>query len=105
MPKINKNSQEQSTNVLEEMAENAIRGMIPFPMVVCGVNRKVNTGNFENIDVYCGVAVPVTEFPQDDIELFKSAITEAADLGFGIVSKETGDKYTKIKETQSQRGS
>lgn len=75
--------------------------MVPYPMMVLGVNRKVNTGNFENIDVYAGVGIPVMTFPHEDLEAFKEAVLEAADLGFSMTSRATYDRYAQIKEMQA----
>lgn len=101
MPKVNKSAQEESHNPLEETALAAIKGMIPYPVMVVGVNRKVNTGNFENLDVYGGIALPIMAFPHEDLETFKKAVVDAAELGFAMVSKETGDRYQLIKDMQS----
>lgn len=79
----------------------ALKGVIPYPIMICGVNRKVNTGNFENIDVFSGVGVPIMAFPHEGTEAFEQAAAEAAELGFKIVSGETGDRYAKLKELQS----
>lgn len=72
-----------------------------YPSMICGVGRKVNTGNYENIDVLCGLTVPVTVIPTpDQVELFKEMATAAAEIGFGIASKETWERYKIIKEAQ-----
>jgi hypothetical protein len=71
-----------------------------YPMLLAGVNRKINTGNFENIDVYCAISVPIMLVPGQDLEAFKQAVVEAAEIGFGIASRETGGRYAKIKEMQ-----
>ncbi len=101
MPKISSTAHEQTTNTLEETALTAVKGMIPYPVMVVGVNRKINTGNFENIDVYGGIAVPVMAFPHEDLEAFKEAAAAAAELGFSVASSETGARYTLIKDMQS----
>jgi len=102
MPKVSKSAQEESTNHLEEMVKQAVPGLLPFPVLICGVNRKINTGNFENIDVYAGLAVPVMAFPDgEDPEKFKDAVAAAAELGFSLASSETGERYKMIKDLQS----
>lgn len=67
------------------------------PVVICGVQRKVNTGNYENIDVYAAVAMPVvlSEDPEETMELIKETIEEA----FRITSQETYDRYRMIKDS------
>lgn len=101
MPKISKNAQEETKNSLEETSLTAVQGMIPYPVMVVGVNRKINTGNFENVDVYSGIAVPIMSLPSEGLDAFKEAAAAAAELGFSITSKETGDRYSLIKEMQA----
>ena len=68
------------------------------PVVIVGVQRKANIGNFENIDVYAAVALPV------DVPLFSSpeqltqALRDAADYGFQLVGTATAERYNTIKE-------
>lgn len=101
MPKLTNTAEEESNNENEELSLQAVRGMIPYPVMISGVNRKVNTGNFENIDVYSGIAVPIMSFPHEDLEAFQQAAAAAAELGFSITSKQTGDRYQMIKDLQS----
>jgi hypothetical protein len=70
------------------------------PVFICGVNRKVNIGNFENIDVYAGVTIPLVNIDPSDKEALSEAIKEAAADGFALVSRETGERYTLIKDSQ-----
>jgi len=101
MPKPSKSAFEETDNKLEELGLAAVKGMIPYPVMVSGVNRKINIGNFENIDVYSGLAVPVMAFPHEDLEAFKEATEAAAELGFNIASKQTGERYQMLKDLQS----
>jgi len=101
LPKPSKTAQEETDNKLEELGLAAVKGMIPYPVMVSGVNRKINTGNFENIDVYSGIAIPLMAFPHEDLEAFKAATEAAAELGFSVTSKETGERYQRIKDLQS----
>lgn len=103
MPKDSENALEQTEDSMPKMAEEVLKGVIPYPVVFCGVNRKVNIGNFENLDVYSAIAVPVLEFPHDDPEAFKEAVEKANEIGFSIVSRETGQRYNHIKELQGGR--
>lgn len=102
MPKISQNAFEQSTGsaVAESISSNPGISLSTMPVLVCGVNRKVNIGNFENIDIYAGISLPLGEVSLEDKETLTKAIEEAAAYGFAIVSKETGDRYSLIKETQ-----
>lgn len=104
MPKVNKTAQEESTNSLEQMSIEAVKGIIPYPVMISGVNRKVNTGNFENIDVYSGIAIPIMLLPSEGLDAFKEAALEASELGFALTSSQTAAKYTAIKEMISGAG-
>lgn len=101
MPKVPTDNQDQSVNHLEVAGIKITEGMIPFPVMMCGVNRKINTGNFENIDVFAGIGVPIMAFPGEDLEAFKEAAEAAADLGFSMASRATGERYTQLKDLQS----
>ena len=70
------------------------------PIVICGVNRKINIGNFENIDVYAGVTIPLHGVSFEDREALSAAIEDAVSYGFSLASKETGERYMLIKESQ-----
>lgn len=75
-----------------------------YPSMVTGVARKINTGNYENMDIIAGLAIPVFMTPNpDELEVFKEACQAAAELGFAIVSKETGERYNAIKDLQRAR--
>lgn len=105
MPKITESALEQTekpiTNIMEaELTKLAISHSFT-PVFVCGVNRKINTGNFENIDIYAGITLPLDTDPWD-VEAIKEAVAEAAELGFALTSTETGDRYSLIKEMQKQ---
>jgi hypothetical protein len=102
MPKISQNAFEQSTGspVVESVSLNPSLTMSTTPVLVCGVNRKINIGNFENIDIYAGISLPLNQVSLEDKEALTKAIEEAAAYGFAIVSKETGDRYGLIKESQ-----
>lgn len=96
MGKINPETPDESVN---QMAEASLH--INYPNLVCGVSRKINIGNYENIDVFASISIPVLEIPHEDLEAFKEAVAEAAQVGFSIASMETGERYHKIKELQS----
>lgn len=103
MPKITKSAQEQSTDSPIEQVVNLMAQEISIstnPVFICGVNRKINIGNFENIDVYAGVTIPLTGIDPSDREALSEAVRAAAMDGFSMVSKETGERYTLIKESQ-----
>lgn len=104
MPKISKNALEQDlgspvSKIIEDNLANIV--ISTSPVFVCGVNRKINIGNFENIDVYAGIAIPLNDCSIEDKEELSNVIQDAAAYGFSLVSKETGDRYLLIKESQS----
>lgn len=104
MPGLNKNATDHTNNNMvnhevETMKDIAIHAT--SPVFICGVNRRLNVGNFEHVDIYCGLSVPVIGIlPQDDIETFKKAIEDAAELAFGMASQETGKRYHELKDLQ-----
>jgi len=106
MPKINKSAHEQSSDSPLDSVVSLTGAEISVstnPVLICGVNRKVNIGNFENIDVYAGICLPINTASLEDKEALREAIQEAAAYGFALVSKETGDRYSLIKDSQQNR--
>lgn len=101
MPKINQTAEEQSLTPIPTAVESTVQTIVntTTPILICGVNRKVNIGNFENIDVYSAITLPLGVDPAD-IESLKAAIVEAAELGFSLTSQETGLRYSAIKDMQ-----
>lgn len=106
MPKINQSAQEKADDTA---AHTALEGeAIPeatkhtsFPTLVASVNRKVNVGNYESIDVHCSLTMPVDGLPQElGLDEFKRMVADAAELGFNVCSHETGQRYTLIKDGQ-----
>lgn len=103
MPKISKNALEQSIDSPIEQVVNLMAQEISIstnPVFICGVNRKINIGNFENIDVYAGITIPLADVDPSDRQALSEAIQAAAADGFAMVSRETGERYTLIKESQ-----
>ena len=89
MPKINRSAQEESLGSPIEQAVNLVSGEISVsstPVLICGANRKVNIGNFENIDIYAGITVPLSGVDVTDKEAMAEAVKEAAAYGFALVS-------------------
>jgi hypothetical protein len=106
MPKINKSAQEQSTDSPLDQVMSTIGADIAIttsPVLICGVNRKINIGNFENIDVYAGIALPMPNHSLEDMEGLSLAVQDAAAYGFSLVSKETGERYLLIKDSQQNK--
>lgn len=66
--------------------------------LTCGVSRKINIGNFENIDVYCSVTLPVDLVRVEDMTQLKETIEVVAAEGFNMTSKETTSRYELISQ-------
>ena len=98
MPKITQDVVEQSSNKMEEALTKVLLMSAQTPTVVCGVARKVNIGHFENVDIYCGVSLPLLDVNVHDMDELKKAMTQVANDGFAMASKETGERYIAIKE-------
>lgn len=106
MPKITKTAMEQSIDSPLDQVVNLLSNEVALtssPIVICGVNRKINIGNFENIDVYAGVTIPLHGISFEDKELFTAAIQDAVSYGFSLASKETGERYQLIKDSQQAK--
>lgn len=70
------------------------------PVVVTGVQRKINIGNYETIDIYCAVSMPQEAVDTQDKEAFAKIVKEAAEVGFYITSQEVSSRYDLIKESK-----
>jgi len=103
MPKITENAMEQSNNPTMDKGIEILSEVVnssQSPVFICGVNRKINIGNFENIDIYAGVSLPLPGVSMEDKESLQEAIKEASAYAFNLVGKETGERYLLIKESQ-----
>ena len=91
MSKINPESHEDFiTNQLKET--NGVASL------VCGVNRKINLGNYETMDIYCSLTLPIPNIHglMSEEEL-APIVDDAAATIFALVSHEVNDRYTLIK--------
>jgi hypothetical protein len=104
MPKISKTAMDQSIDSpLDQVVTNLsseILSTSSAPIFICGVNRKINIGNYENIDVYAGITLPLEGMSYEDKDSLKEAIRDAAAYAFSLMAKETGERYNLIKESQ-----
>lgn len=100
MPTKNKNANEQTTNNFnDETNEILTKAIVNNSVYVsCGVNRRVNLGNFEHLDIYAGVAMPIDADVKDITNDISNAIAEA----MRIASLETNERYQAIKQAQSE---
>jgi hypothetical protein len=101
MPKISKDEGEHT--LADDLAPHvASIALTTKPVMVCGVNRKVNIGNFETVDVYAGISIPMDVDPTN-AEALQAALEDAARLGFAMVSKEASERYWLIKNMTGAR--
>jgi hypothetical protein len=71
------------------------------PILISGVNRRINIGGWEHIDVYSGLALPVLGVSTEDLEALKEALVDAAEIGFQITSQQTYERYLRVKNNQA----
>jgi hypothetical protein len=105
MPKINESIVEQSVNPVMDAVVSAHQRIVVTtePVLTVAVGRKVNIGNFENVDIMACLTVPMTGVDPTSSDNFSNAIKEAAAEAFSLVSRETGERYQLIKESQQTR--
>jgi hypothetical protein len=104
MPNISKNAFEQTTDSpLDQVVTNLTSEILSTssnPIFICGVNRKINIGNYENIDVYAGITLPLQGVSLEDRTALEAAIKDAATYAFSLMAQETGERYLLIKNSQ-----
>jgi hypothetical protein len=102
MTKLSSNAADKTNESLEKRLEPIVNNLVVStqPMVVCGVQRKANIGNFENIDVYIAVALPVA-LAEGGTDL-NAMLREKIDEACKIASEETYDRYKLIKNNVSE---
>lgn len=103
MPNLNKNATDHTNDNLVAHAgstTNEVNIHATSPVFICGVNRRLNTGNYEHVDIYAGVSLPLVGILPEDIDTLKKAVEDAAELAFGMASEETGKRYHGLKELQ-----
>jgi len=97
---IDKTEEDSLTGRLADVLANV--SLTTEPVVVCGVQRKANLGNFETLDVYCAVVLPVSVKDSMD-DVLRQAIAETTEIGFDIASRETGIRYQLIKASAKEK--
>lgn len=100
MPKINP---ENNNNLSDKMSQFPEIQVSTTPVLVCAVSRKINIGNFETVDIYSALSIPLANGSWEEKEKLEEYVRNAAEFGFGLVSQETGSRYSLIKEA-SNRG-
>lgn len=101
MPRVSNNPKDEDSLVAEAV-ERQLK-IMPGILYFAGVSRKANVGNYETIDVYSGIGIPVgllDESKSLNEETLRTIASEAADIGFSIVSAETWERYSLIKNMQ-----
>ena len=95
MPRLTQGASERTS---EDVSTRVAPMLVSHtPTVICGVQRKANVGNYETIDVYAAVMLPVDgEYDQESIT---KAIADKINDAFSIASQETYARYKLIKES------
>ena len=70
------------------------------PVLTVAVGRKVNIGNFENVDIMACLTIPLSGLDPTKSEEFSDGLKEAAAEAFSLISRETGERYQLIKDSQ-----
>ena len=81
------------------MVETLEKYLQAMPVVVTGINRKINIGNYETIDVYHGLLMPVAEAANvSDMDELKEIIARISAEAFAANAKEVNERYNTIKK-------
>jgi len=100
MPNINESTSDKIVNKGVDLMDQATMSAATtqVPVITCGVNRRINLGNYEHLDIFSGLALPLdTEMTEDLL----SKITDKIAEGMTIVSRETNERFQMITEAQS----
>jgi len=105
MPKITESAVEQSVSTVMDSVVATHQKLIvrTEPVLTVAVGRKVNTGNFENVDVMVCLTVGMQDADPSNVEAFSMAVKDAAAQAFSLASRETAERYNAIKEAQQGR--
>ena len=95
----------EDSSALARAVEEALAtvSVTTTPVVIVGVNRRANIGNYEHIDIYGGVALPMIGSSLEDPEALSRAVQDAAEIGFREASRETFNRYSLIKDAANPR--
>lgn len=105
MPKITESAIEQSVSpTLDAVIASHQKVLVKAePVMTVAVGRKINTGNFENVDVMVCLTVPLEGADPKNTDAFSAIVKEAAAQTFALASRETAERYNLIKESQQGR--
>lgn len=98
MPKVSRTAHEQDIAGPFSGLDQYLQSM---PVLHVGVNRKANIGNFENIDIYSAISLPLKDVDGETIDELRKIIEAVAEFGFDMMSELTAQKYETIKGLQS----
>lgn len=104
MPRINPDAHEENNENLAAKIQDHLANVsiTTCPVLICGVNRRVGLAHYEHIDLYAGIALPMTNVSTENMDELKEAIVKVAELGFNMVSKETYERYNLLVQAQKQ---
>jgi len=105
MPKITESAVEQSVSTVMDsvVATHQKLTVRTEPVLTVAVGRKVNTGNFENVDVMVCLTIGMEGADPSNVDAFSQAVKDAAAQAFSLASRETAERYNAIKEAQQGR--
>jgi hypothetical protein len=105
MPKITESASEQSVSPIMDAVVSTHQKLTvkTEPVLTVAVGRKINTGNFENVDVLVCLTVGMEGADPKNVEAFSEAVREAAAQTFSLASRETAERYNIIKDAQQGR--
>jgi hypothetical protein len=105
MPKVTESIMEQSISPVMDAVVSTHQKLTvrTEPVLTVAVGRKINTGNFENVDVMVCLTVGMGEIDPKNTEAFSQAVKDTAAQVFSLASRETADRYNAVKEAQQGR--
>lgn len=102
MPGIKQNAADKANDLSDQLVTLLQNVQITQqPVVIAGVQRKINIGNFENIDVYCAVALPIDISHCVSDEDIAETVDKHLDHILHIASKKTSEKYNLVKNSNN----
>jgi len=105
MPKITESAVEQSVSKVMDsvVATHQKLTVRTEPVLTVAVGRKINTGNFENVDVMVCLTVGMEGADPSNLDAFSQAVKDATAALMTLASRETAERYNAIKEAQQGR--
>ena len=99
MPNKNKNAAELTVDNRAEVNEDAVAlaQKLGVPIVSGGVNRRMNLGNYEHLDIFNALTMPAGA----DIEEWRDDILSTINDVMSVVSQETNRRVQIVKEAQN----